>query len=210
MVLIRLLLPTGAGEDPAMTALAETRRELWLVLCLLAPRGAFLIAQRLHPAPTTAELAAAFERIDAAEGSMDFAQQRAAIERRLLAEYRVRTAAELPVSTWGVTLYEREVESTARYNAVFAQVFDAYARQQRVVDVISLVVPPLALRTLSMAVAGTDTAHYRHFAEAAESYRFAMVQAMNTVAVRVPALRGLPRPQLDDGPSSTHGVVACV
>jgi hypothetical protein len=28
MVLIQLLLPTGAGADPAMTALAETRREL--------------------------------------------------------------------------------------------------------------------------------------------------------------------------------------
>jgi len=28
MVLIQLLLPTGAGGDPAMTALAETRREL--------------------------------------------------------------------------------------------------------------------------------------------------------------------------------------
>ena len=28
MVLIQLLLPTGAGGNPAMTALAETRREL--------------------------------------------------------------------------------------------------------------------------------------------------------------------------------------
>jgi ABC-2 type transport system permease protein len=154
----------------------------WLIVSFFAPRAAFGLAQQLYPVPTAEELAAALERIDRA-GNVGFLQQRATIERRLLAKYGVAKPTDLPVSTWGMTLYEREVESTERYNEEFARIFDTYERQQRFVDAVSIAVPPLALRTVSMALAGTDTAHYRHFAEAAEAYRYALVQAMNTVAI---------------------------
>jgi ABC-2 type transport system permease protein len=154
----------------------------WLVVSVMVPRGAFALAQRVYPVPTAEAFATALETIDRA-GNVGFMQQRSAVERRLLAAYRVTRPTDLPVSTWGVTLYEREVESTARYNAEFARIYDAYDRQQRLVDLISIGAPPLALRSVSMALAGTDTAHYRHFAEAAEAYRYALVQVMNTVAV---------------------------
>jgi ABC-2 type transport system permease protein len=154
----------------------------WLVTSVLVPRGAFAIAQRLQPAPTPEAFAAALEAIDQT-GNVGFMQQRTAIERRLLSEYRVDRPSDLPVSTWGMTLYEREVESTARYNAEFRRIYDAYDRQQRLVDLISIAAPPLALRTMSMALSGSDIAHYQHFVEAAEDYRYELVQAMNAVAI---------------------------
>lgn len=154
----------------------------WLATSVLVPRGAFAMAERLYPAPSPEALSAALEAIDQS-GTVGFMEQRAAVERRLLAEHGVGQARDLPVSTWGVTLYEREVESTARYNAEFARIYDAYDQQQRVVDRLSLVAPPLAMRTVSMALAGSDTAHYRHFVESAERYRHELVQAMNTVAI---------------------------
>jgi ABC-2 type transport system permease protein len=80
-------------------------------------------------------------------------------------------------------LYEREIESTRQYNDQFARLFAAYRRQQRIVDLISITSPPLAARTLSMALAGTDVAHFQDFAEAAERYRYELVQGMNQVAV---------------------------
>jgi ABC-2 type transport system permease protein len=155
---------------------------LWLIGCFLLPRAAFALAQRVHPAPTAREFVAALQRIDEAEAG-GFMQQRVAIERRLLAQHGVAKPTDLPVSTWGATLYEREISSTRRYNEQFARMFDAYERQQRLVDVISIAVPPLALRTVSMALAGTDTAHYRHFAEAAETYRYELIQTMNRIAM---------------------------
>jgi ABC-2 type transport system permease protein len=148
---------------------------LWLVTSFLIPRTAFAIARRLAPEHPVVE--------DDASEAGTFMQQRAAIEKRLLAQYGVGSAASLPVSTWGVTLYEREIESTARYNRQFAALFDSYARQQRIADWTSLLSPPLALQAVSMALAGTDVAHYRDFAEAAERYRYELVQRMNRIAV---------------------------
>jgi ABC-2 type transport system permease protein len=180
-VFVGLGLVLSARARTAPAALI-TLLGFWLVVSFLAPRGAFALAQRLHPVPTAEEFAAALEQIDRA-GNVGFLQQRAAIERRLLTEHGVQRASDLPVSTWGMTLFEREVESTAQYNAQFARIHDAYDRQQRLVDLISIAAPPLALRTVSMALSGTDPAHYRHFAEAAEAYRYELVQAMNTVAI---------------------------
>lgn len=185
----------------------------WLVTSVLVPRGAFAIAQRLHPAPTPEVFAAALEAIDRA-GNVGFMQQRDAVERRLLAEYRVDRAIDLPVSTWGMTLYLREEESTQRYNAEFSRIYDAYDRQQRLVDLISIAAPPLALRTVSMALSGTDTVHYRHFVEAAEAYRYELVQAMNTVAIESRLYNSSPtfadgpdQPAFPDGESSAYARV---
>jgi ABC-2 type transport system permease protein len=185
----------------------------WLVTSVLVPHGAFAIAQRLHPTPPPEAFAAALEAIDRA-GNVGFMQQRTAVERRLLAEYRVDRATDLPVSTWGMTLYEREEASTERYNAAFRRIYDAYDRQQRLVDVISIAAPPLALRTVSMALSGTDTAHYRHFVESAESYRYKLVQAMNTVAIESRLYNSSPtfadgpdQPAFPDGESAAYARV---
>ena len=42
-----------------------------------------------------------------------------------------------------------------------------------------LLAPLLAVRSLSMALAGTDYAHHRHFAESAEDYRYDYVKRLN-------------------------------
>ena len=47
-----------------------------------------------------------------------------------------------------------------------------------------LLAPGLALHLVSMALAGTDHAHHRHFATAAERYRRTMVGTMNQEFVR--------------------------
>jgi ABC-2 type transport system permease protein len=171
---------------------------LWVVTCFLIPRSAFAIASAL---------ATASPAIEAVEGEGgNFMQQRSAIERRLLAQYRVTSAVDLPVSTWGMTLYEREIESTERYNRQFARLFDSYARQQRIVDWLSFLSPPLAMKTLSMSLAGSDVAHYRDFAEAAERYRYDLVQRMNQLAVESRLYNSSPNlASLPDQPAFPQG-----
>jgi ABC-2 type transport system permease protein len=82
-----------------------------------------------------------------------------------------------------MTLFEREVESTKRDNEQFSRLFDRYEQQQRLIDLVSLLCPPLALRSVSMSLAGTDVGHYRDFAEAVERYRYGLVQRMNQIAI---------------------------
>jgi ABC-2 type transport system permease protein len=184
----------------------------WFLTCFVAPRTAFAVAQRYEQAPTAREFAEELARVD--REVPGFLEHRAAIAKRLLAEHRVSSATELPVSTWGVTLFEREIESTHRFNDQFNRLFEAYRRQQRVVDLIAFASPPTALRTLSMALAGTDVAHFRHFAEAAERYRYELVQAMNQVAVESrlynsnPSLTGGPdQPVFPEGERAAYGRV---
>jgi ABC-2 type transport system permease protein len=182
-----LFILTGIGLFVSIRSKSSTRAltfllGFWLVTSFAAPRLAFAIAERYAPAPTPKEFTERLAQAGTGDGR-NFGTQRAEIERRLLAQYGVQAATDLPLSTWGMTLYEREVESTKAYNNEFARLFDCYARQQQLVDWVSIAFPPLALRTLSMAMAGTDVAHFRHFAEAAEEYRYAMVQRMNWVAV---------------------------
>jgi ABC-2 type transport system permease protein len=154
---------------------------LWIVGCFIVPRVAFAAVQRVAPAVTPQQFVEALED-ESGEGA-GFLEQRKAIEERLLKEHGVSRPIDLPVSTWGMTLYEREVDSTKRYNEQFARLFDRYERQQRLVDVVSVFCPPLAVRTVSMALAATDVSHYRDFAEAAERYRYTLVQRMNQIAV---------------------------
>jgi ABC-2 type transport system permease protein len=177
---IGLGLTVSARARTPQTALAVLLAA-WLCGCVLLPKVAFTAVQGYAPIPTAQQFVEQLEA-DSGEGT-GFMEQRAAIEKRLLAQYGVAAAAALPVSTWGVTLYKREVESTKRYNAVFNALFDQYDRQQRAIDVLSTLCPPLAMRTLSMSLAGTDVAHYRHFADAVERYRYTLVQQMNQVAI---------------------------
>jgi ABC-2 type transport system permease protein len=56
---------------------------------------------------------------------------------------------------------------------------DAVERQERIAQAAALVSPVVAIRSLSMALAGTDYAHHRHFADAAEKHRRALVDMLN-------------------------------
>jgi ABC-2 type transport system permease protein len=185
---------------------------LWIAGCLLVPRLAWTAVQRYVGVPTARQFVEALEA-ESGEGT-GFLEQRRAIEKRLLAEYSVASANDLPLSTWGMTLFEREVDSTKRYNEQFSRLFERYEQQQRLINLVSLLCPPLALRTVSMSLAGTDASHYRDFAEAAERYRYALVQRMNRIAMESrlynsrPTLAGGPdRPIFPEGEAQAYASV---
>jgi ABC-2 type transport system permease protein len=152
----------------------------WFVTCLLAPRVTVAVAQRLYPTPKVEEFVA---RLEQESDPVSFGEQRRQVEKRLLAKYGVQKAVDLPVSTWGVTLYEREEASTSLYNKHFDQLFGQYELQNKFYQKVSLFAPMLAVQSLSMGLAGSDVSHFRHFAEAAEGYRYNLVQTMNQIAV---------------------------
>lgn len=68
-----------------------------------------------------------------------------------------------------------------------SSLFDRYAaasyaaqdRQNALVGGVGLASPTIALRSLSMAAAGTDFKGHRRFLEQAEAYRYALVQHLN-------------------------------
>ena len=65
------------------------------------------------------------------------------------------------------------------FDSQFRSLWDSYERQGRIQQTAGVIAPVLAIRSLSMGMAGTDFAHYRRFAVAAEAYRRQMVKTLN-------------------------------
>ena len=168
----------------AVSAVARSSREalawvvaLWFANCVMAPTVAIDLAARLRPVPTVAEFEAGLEQ-DLA-GMPPFEARVADAASRLVREHGMASPGELPVDPRGVALAEGERESTEIYRRHMAALFDTYVAQERLYELWGAVAPAVAVERLSMALAGTDIAHHRRFAEAADAYREEFVQRFN-------------------------------
>lgn len=103
----------------------------------------------------------------------------AAFKQSVLDRYGVTHVEDLPVNYKGVIAVEGERLTSALFDRYAAQSHAAQARQNAIVDAAGLFSPAIALRSLSMAAAGTDFAAHRRFLEQAEAYRYDLVQRLN-------------------------------
>jgi ABC-2 type transport system permease protein len=138
------------------------------------PRLAVDVARVWHPTPSGFELEQRIASDIAALPDLD-----KQLERRVLAQYGVSIVEELPVSLAGLQLAAGEANSTEIYERRLNEIRDGFERQNRTQSSLGALNPLLALRAVSMALAGTDYTHLRHFAAAAERYRQLFVTMLN-------------------------------
>ncbi|MBM4184591.1 MAG: DUF3526 domain-containing protein [Gemmatimonadetes bacterium] len=145
----------------------------WAVNGLIAPRVAVDLSKRLDPAPT------AFEFARAIQAELSEPMDVARLEREVLDQYGVETLDALPVNFAGIRLQASEEHGDVVFDRHYGALWDAFGRQSRTHEAIGALSPLLAVRALSMGLAGTDVEQHRHFAAAAEAYRRSLVKAMN-------------------------------
>lgn len=153
----------------------------WIVNVMVAPRLSADLARRLYPTPSALAFAATIER-DIRQGIDGHDPQDVRLERlkaELLAKYDVEDVEELPVNFQGVALQAGEDYGNAVFERHYAALWDTFARQDRVRQALGLLAPTLAIRELSMGLAGTDNRQFRAFAEAAEAHRRELVRSLN-------------------------------
>lgn len=171
----------SARARSARAALA-TLLAFWVVNGLLMPRLAADAASRVYPLPSTE---AFFDRLttDMRKGldGHDPTDARVeALKQRVLAQYQVTRVEDLPINFDGLALQESEEHGNPVLDHHYGHLWMQYARQERVQQALSVVgAPLLALRSVSMALAGTDLAAHRHFTEQAEQYRRRFVRELN-------------------------------
>lgn len=146
---------------------------LWLAVGIIAPPALLAIASARPPAPTAAEFGAAIDDERARRPSWD--------ERVEAATTRFLTGEELPPASNPevVALIETEEDDTelyARHLDALAQVFATQSGRYATLSALS---PSAAIQVLSMGLAATDAAHYRHFLEAAAAYRTVVLGTLN-------------------------------
>lgn len=153
----------------------------WIVNGLAAPRASADLARRMHPAPSAFEFARTVqEQIENGIDGHDSGDERAAeVERRVLAEYGVERIEDLPINFSGLSLQASEEHSDEVFDLNYGALWDTFGRQSRVHELAGVIAPLLAVRSLSMGLAGTDFEQHRHFATAAERYRRMLVKRMN-------------------------------
>jgi ABC-2 type transport system permease protein len=195
---LSIALYVSAKASTARRALV-TLFGLWFVACLLAPPLATDLGQRLYPAPTALEFAAALR-----EGKMTLPiwyEQLGGVERRLFAQYGTKNVEELPVSANGIAMVEEEDDFNRVQEEHFGRLYRAHRDQNRVYRWAGLLAPSIAVHSLSMGLAGSDFDQHADFALQAEAYRRDLVQTMNRdliqndfernrTAIRIPGLVG--------------------
>jgi ABC-2 type transport system permease protein len=149
----------------------------WMFNGLAAPRLVSDLAAWRHPTPSAVEFSTAMERE---------LNDRAEIERRLerrrkevLKAYNVSSIEAAPINFSGISLQEGEEHGNEVFDRHYGALFDIFERQNRVYQLGGYLAPLVAVRSLSMALAGTDFAHHRNFVRAAEDYRRSIQRVMN-------------------------------
>ncbi len=175
---LALSLAVSARARSARTALVILLG-VWVVNGLVAPRVAVDLSKWLHPTPSAIEFARNVER-EMASGVEGIPRpDRAALAERLLAEHGVERVEDLPINEVGVYLQESEEFGNRIFDRNYSALWDTFERQGAVHETLAVLAPLLAVRTLSMGLAGTDVEQHRHFATAAEGYRRDLMRRMN-------------------------------
>ena len=175
---IGLSLAVSARAPSARAALVVLLA-IWVVNGLMAPRVAVDLSKWLYPTPSAIEFAHTLEQ-EMANGVEGVDRpDRAVVTQNLLAQYGVERTEDLPINAIGVFLQESEVFGDQIFDRNYGALWDTFKRQGYVHEVLAVTAPLLAVRTLSMGLAGTDVEQHRHFAAAAEQYRRDLVERLN-------------------------------
>jgi ABC-2 type transport system permease protein len=153
----------------------------WSVNTLIAPRVATDLSRTLYPTPSAFEFnrQMRFELEEGIDGHEPADQRRAQLQARLLAEHGVERVEDLPFNFAGYALQRGEEYGDRVFDRNYGALWQTFARQARVHEAAAIVAPLLAVRSISMGLAGTDFEQHRHFATAAEQYRRRLVKLMN-------------------------------
>ncbi len=154
---------------------------LWIALFVVIPRGAQTLGSALAPAPAKAEFDARLENELAQEGDSHNPNDPhfAALREATLKKYNVAAVKDLPFNYGAFVMLEAEKISSEIFRRHYGELLATFRRQNRFSEGAAAINPFLAMRALSMALAGSDLAHYAEFQWQAESFRYEMVQKLN-------------------------------
>jgi ABC-2 type transport system permease protein len=147
----------------------------WIASNLFLPRLTAEIADRLYPIPSTKAFLDQIYK-ERYEGRPQRAEE---LKKKAFAQYGVNGVEDLPIYLEALHMQVDEEHGNKVLAKHWNALWGAYERQERLQLYASIIVPALAIKPFSAAMAGTDLAHHRDFFNAAESYRQELVRELN-------------------------------
>ena len=153
----------------------------WIVFCIILPKGMTNFADKVYPTPSQFEFKKTIQRKvkNGIDGHNPSDVRLASLRKEVMDQYGVEAIEDLPVNWSGIAMQAGEEYTDQVYDAEFEKVEKIFHRQNRLSEWAGFINPYLAVRHLSMALAGTDFHHHVAFAKAAEDYRRRFVKVMN-------------------------------
>ena len=189
-----LYLLSFAGLSLLVSTVAGTRRTaffaltaIWLLVTVALPRAAADAAAAVHPTPSPAAFWAGIRSGEGSEPDLAgdprtrAAALRSRLTRELLEEYSVESVDQLPLNFTAVFLQRLEEQDAPIFDYHHGRLWQTYEAQRRLQQLASILSPAIAIRQISMAMAGTDPYAQRHFTVAAEKYRRDFVGQLNGI-----------------------------
>lgn len=174
------IVAVSSAVRSARTALMALL-SLWAFAIVLVPRVAPDVALAMVPSPTRLETDIAVHRDLRRIGDSHDPDDPHfnAFKADVLRRYGVETVEQLPFNYRGLLAMEGERLTSGLFDAYARAQFKGEREQGNIVAAFGLLSPTIALRSLSMALAGTDLEAHRRFLQQAEAYRYAIVQQLN-------------------------------
>lgn len=146
---------------------------LWVAFVFVVPRMGAAVAQRVVPLPSPEAFWRDIQRdyAQGLDGDGDLATRGRRVDAELLQRYGVSRVEDLPVGAAPLRRLARDAYADRVHGLHFGELWSRYQQQENVLRLAAVLSPAVAMRGLSMKMAGTDLAHQRHFEEAAENYR---------------------------------------
>ena len=175
-----LAVGVSAASRTSRSALT-TLIMLWVFGWVAMPRALQAWGAAMAPAPSRSQFDAALEAALEREGDSHNAADPhfAALRARTLAEYKVAKIEDLPFNYSALVMKEGEAIGSAIFGRRYGDLIATFRRQGEPLERGSLLNPYLAVRRISMALAGSDMRHFIGFQRQAEAFRFAMIQKLN-------------------------------
>ncbi len=166
-----------------VSALAPTSRSalsillvFWAANAVLAPRLASDFAKWRNPTPGLAEFDA--ELGEAKNQALNGHNLNNEAGKKFIAKHQ-DASGKMPANFRQLLMQESERQGNEVYEKHFGGLWDKLEAQDEVVTWAGLAAPLLGLRSASVALAGTDFTHHRHFSLAAEDHRRKFVGMLN-------------------------------
>jgi ABC-2 type transport system permease protein len=182
-IFVVLSVVVSALHQRSSTALV-TLLGIWILCCVIIPKASANLGATLYTTPTRAQMDADVHEevakgIDGHSSGQD--ERTEALKKELLEKYQVSSLEELPVNFDGIRMAAGEEHSTQVYQEHYAELTGIFESQNRISEYAAFLNPYLAVRHLSMGMAGSDFSHYIHFQHEAEQYRYNLAQELNHI-----------------------------
>lgn len=154
---------------------------IWVLACVILPKATTNIGASIFKAPSNFEFREAIHKDEenGIDGHNPSDKRFEALKKQVLAQYKVDSVEKLPVNFDAIAMQEGEKYSTMVYNKHFDRMESIYQNQNSVAAYSAILNPFMAVRNLSMGMAGSDYKTALAFQKYAEKYRYEMVEKLN-------------------------------